>query len=453
VEEALNEIALRRQKRPVELPEDIAETEGTILLESTRTAYGLGEKSFVCTDPVASVAGADGQVTISTNGKQLTRPCRTPADVIAIIQEIESTRGCPLFAAGYFGYEFACAALTGERPRTLRQEAPDFLFYLYEGVVCLDNNAGKMSVTGQITPALSKLLDLLEPEVPEIPRQEGSKAAFRSGKSRADYRRAVRKLLQHIREGDIYQANYTLRFEGRSNLSGWNCYRRLRGLNRSPYGAYIKRDRFSIISSSPERLICRNGTYLDSRPIKGTRPRGATEKADGDLKSELLHSVKDRAELLMITDLVRNDLGRVAEPGSVTVRELFALESYSAVHHLVSYIEAKLAAGFGTGELLDALLPAGSITGAPKRRAVEILRESELSSRDVYTGAIGYIYKDTCDFNVAIRTLLQVDGRYFAYAGGGIVADSDPDAEYAELMVKAENLFRSVSDRYEVLDG
>jgi para-aminobenzoate synthetase component 1 len=261
---------------------------------------------------------------------------------------------------------------------------------------------------------------------------------------RADYVENVRLIKHHIREGDIYQANFTTRIDARSAMDPWQVYRRLRERSPAPYSAWINFGDYQVVSSSPERMFRRRGSTITTGPIKGTIAAGDSNEERLENRRRLLASAKDRAELLMIVDLERNDLGRIAETGSVWVDELFRAEEYSTVTHLVSDVWAELEESRSYADIIRALLPGGSITGAPKKRAVEIINDLETVPRGVYTGAIGYIHGDQADFNLAIRTMVHQNGRWQVHAGGGIVADSDPESEWREMKLKASAMLRSL---------
>ncbi len=264
--------------------------------------------------------------------------------------------------------------------------------------------------------------------------------------SQAAYEDRVRRILEYIRAGDIYQANFTTRFtaERPPDLTAFDIHTALRAANPAPFAAFINCGDFALASASPERFISLDASgAIETRPIKGTRPRGAGQAADDRLREELWNSEKDRAENLMIVDLMRSDLGRVAVTGSVAVPALWQVESHASVHHLVSVITAQLRPLLGPVDVLRACLPGGSITGAPKRRAMEIIDEQEASPRGAYCGIIGWIgFDGAMDTSIIIRTISMTGGALMAQAGGGIVADSDPAAEYEEMMVKLRPLLR-----------
>jgi para-aminobenzoate synthetase component 1 len=258
-----------------------------------------------------------------------------------------------------------------------------------------------------------------------------------SNLTRAEYQQRFERIQRYIHDGDCYQVNFAQRFEAPAEGDPWALYLRLRRTNPAPFGAYLQLPDSTLLSSSPERFLRLCGDRVESAPIKGTSPRFADPEADRRSRRQLQQSEKDRAENLMIVDLLRNDLGRVCRPGSIRVERLFEIESFARVHHLVSQIEGRLAAGRDALDLLQASLPGGSITGAPKLRAMQIIEELEPHRRGVYCGAIGYLgFDGAMDTNIAIRTMVWSDQRIRFWAGGGIVADSEVDAEYQETLYK-----------------
>jgi para-aminobenzoate synthetase component 1 len=252
---------------------------------------------------------------------------------------------------------------------------------------------------------------------------------------------AIARIKHYIREGDCYQVNFAQRFSAAAKGDPWHAYQGLRRLNPAPFAAYLSTPYCQVMCSSPERFLHVRSGLVETKPIKGTLPRGKDPIEDLMLADALRASVKDRAENLMIVDLLRNDLGRVCAIGSIQVPRLFALESFTRVHHLVSTVRGRLAEGRTPLDLLRACFPGGSITGAPKVRAMEIIEELEPHRRGVYCGAIGYLgFDGAMDTNIAIRTLVHSDGVTRLWAGGGIVADSDPESEYRETYHKAAPL-------------
>ena len=254
-----------------------------------------------------------------------------------------------------------------------------------------------------------------------------------------EYKQAVDRMIQYIIEGDIYIANMTQQLTIESENQPLDVFYDLRKNNPSPFGGYLDFGDYQIVCASPERFLKMKDRHVNTRPIKGTRKRGATPEEDEMLRQELADSGKDKSELLMIVDLERNDLNRVCTPGSVKVTELFTVEAYATVFHLVSDIEGTLEDGKNVMDLLEATFPGGSITGAPKYRAMEIIDELEHGKRNLYTGSIGYLTLDgSCDFNIVIRTALHKNGKYHLGVGGGITAESDLEFEYEETLQKAK---------------
>jgi para-aminobenzoate synthetase component I len=272
----------------------------------------------------------------------------------------------------------------------------------------------------------------------EKQRDHRSAGQLVSNLTREAYLGRVARVKEYIAAGDVYQVNFSQRFEATVADEPYAIYRRLRALSPAPFGAYLDAGKFQILSSSPELFLRldRQGRAL-TRPIKGTRPRGRNEIEDQHLAAELSGSEKDHAELLMIVDLERNDLGRVCRYGSIRVEERYRLEAHPTVFHLVATISGQLAGDKDVFDCLRSLLPGGSITGAPKIRAMQIIDELEPCRRHVYTGSLGYLgFDGTCDLNIAIRTILCREGLARFHVGGGIVADSDPQGEYQETLTK-----------------
>ncbi len=274
-----------------------------------------------------------------------------------------------------------------------------------------------------------------------VPREINIKSNF----TKKAYLEAVKKAKDYIFAGDIFQVNLSQRLEAPLFLKPLSLYNILQELNPSPFGAYLGFKETTIVSSSPERFLKVKGREVETRPIKGTRPRGKTLEEEKKLFWELFFSEKDRAENVMIVDLERNDLGKVCEIGSVKVRELFRVEKYATVYHLVSIVKGILREDVDLVDLIEATFPGGSITGAPKVRSMEIIEELEPTKRSVYTGSIGYLsFNRRMDLNIVIRTFIVKDDTAYFQVGGGIVADSQPEAEYQETMDKAKALIESI---------
>ena len=260
-----------------------------------------------------------------------------------------------------------------------------------------------------------------------------------------EYKQTVDRMIRYIIEGDIYIANMTQHLTVESEKKPLDVFYDLRQNNPSPFGGYLSGDGYEIVCASPERFLKMRKNHVNTRPIKGTRKRGTTPEEDQALRAELQQSEKDQSELLMIVDLERNDLNRVCRPGSVKVTELFTVEEYATVFHLVSDIEGELQDGKNVMDLLEAAFPGGSITGAPKYRAMEIIDELEHGRRNLYTGSIGYLTLDgDCDFNIVIRTALHKGGTYYLGVGGGITAESELEFEYEETLQKAKAVLEAL---------
>ncbi len=347
-------------------------------------------------------------------------------------------------AIGYLGYELARHV---ERlPATTEDDLglPDLALMFFDRMAAIDPATGRGEWIEAAVPGVPAgdrpLLPVPLPPAP-LPAAEGSNM------SRGQYLAAARAAKRYIEEGDIFQANLAQRYAVRLGVDPWELYGHLRWENPAPFAAYLDFGSFQVLSSSPERFLRVDGREVETRPIKGTRPRGDDRDEDRQRARELARSPKDRAELAMIVDLERNDLGRVCEYGSVRVERAQAVESYAAVHHLVATVRGTLRPDADRVDLLRATFPGGSITGAPKIRAMEIIDELEPHVRGPYTGAIGYLgFDGRADLNVAIRTLVHRDGWCCFHVGGGIVADSEPEAEYQETLDKGRALIAALRD-------
>ena len=352
---------------------------------------------------------------------------------------------------GFYGYDLAprIERLPRRAPRDC--SIPDIAFTLFDAVIAIDHEHETASLwltdlfgdpeAVSDRRALRILRKLGEP-TPAIPRTILERPPA-PGRSPEDYRRAVRRTIEDIEAGDIFQANISQRFDANGRPEAADLFQRLHRRSPAPFAALVRwgQPGRAVVSSSPELFFEVRGDRIVTRPIKGTRPRGATPIEDQARRSELIESPKDRAELTMIVDLERNDLGRVCAFGSVRVVEPRVIESYATVHHQVATIEGRLRPEAGPIEVVRALFPGGSITGAPKIRAMEIIDEREPNRRNLYTGAIGYHgLGGSSGFNIAIRTLLIDDGRVSYQVGGGIVADSIPQLEYEETLHKGRAL-------------
>lgn len=412
----------------------IAHLPGAVWLDSSLQTASRGRYSLIARSPRSTVTvTADG--TISLDDEAVLRGVHSP-DAIQYIMERWLDPNC--FNVGYVGYEGAVpfvGAISRHRPAL-----PVMQFFRYGSVLTYDHVLQEYSVSD---PDIDDFADLFASAGEEIDSVAPSSGQLLEAPAKQDYFRRMAAVKEHIREGDIYQANLTFRYTVSSQADPFAIYRQLRVLNPAPYAAFLSCGSFQVLSSSPERMFLKKGHSIFTGPIKGTIERGTNAQEEAIRLGKLLNSAKDRAELLMIVDLMRNDLGRIARPGTVHVDKLFKPEVYSSLIHLVADISATVRDDISWTHIFEAMLPGGSVTGAPKRRAVEIIDALEMSPRSVYTGSIGYIHKDSADFNIAIRTITHTDGAYQLHAGGGIVADSEPESEYAEMSLKAANLLRA----------
>ncbi|MCS6861856.1 MAG: aminodeoxychorismate synthase component I [Abditibacteriales bacterium] len=361
------------------------------------------------------------------------------------------TPALPGAAVGYLGYDLR--HFVEELPCRASDDLhlPDLYLAFYARLITMDHHTGKAYETRYVPPDPPSFIDL--PPVSRFTFHASrftphvSRPVFHANFTKEAYLAAVQRVKDYIAAGDVYQVNLSQRFAMPITMTPEDLYLRLRAINPAPFAAFLKFPEFSILSASPERFLHFDPRTrrVHTRPIKGTRPRGQTPEEDERLARELLDSEKDRAEHVMIVDLERNDLGRVAETGSVRVREMATLERFPTVFHLTSTVEATLRVDQDPVDLLRATFPGGSITGAPKIRAMEIIDELEPTTRGVYTGSIGYFaFDERMDLNIAIRTLVVKDGIAYFQVGGGIVADSEPEAEYQETLDKAAAMMRAV---------
>ncbi len=379
------------------------------------------------------------------------------------VPEIE---GLPRFTGGlvgYFGYETVSyiEPRLGDLTKPDAIEAPDILLMVSDEVVVFDNLAGKLYVVIHVNPEIEDAYNKANQRLDDLVSRLATVAVrdtqadhiqtidetdFVSAFEQSDFEDAVERAREYIREGDIMQVVLSQRLSIPFTAPPLHLYRALRSLNPSPYMYFIDLGDFQIVGSSPEILVRLEDDEVTVRPIAGTRRRGHNEKEDKALEEELLADPKERAEHLMLLDLGRNDAGRVSETGSVRVTDSMVIERYSHVMHIVSNVAGKLKKGMGAINVLRATFPAGTVSGAPKVRAMEIINELEPSKRGVYSGAVGYLsWSGNMDTAIAIRTAVIKDGQLFIQAGAGIVADSVPALEWKETMNKARAIFRAAS--------
>ncbi len=338
---------------------------------------------------------------------------------------------------GYFSYDLGFLLERIEEKSDDDLRIPEMNLGFYKNFILWDHREkfayGTLPVVKEGKPQEGKII------TPSLPLKLSSNFTYEA------YIQAIEKAKDYIRRGDIYQVNLSQRFSCPFSLNAFSYYSQLTRMNPSFYSAYLNFPEVRVVSSSPERFLCIENGYIQTRPIKGTRPRGATREEDSCLKKELAESEKDRAELVMIVDLERNDLGKICQSGSVKVKRLREIETHPTVFHTVATVEGRVKEGLTPIDCLKACFPGGSITGAPKVRAMEIIEELEPTRRNLYTGSIGYIgFNGRADFSIVIRTVLVKDGQAYFQVGGGIVADSDPEKEYQETLDKGKALITTL---------
>ncbi|MGB9587462.1 MAG: aminodeoxychorismate synthase component I [Armatimonadota bacterium] len=445
---------------PADVFSRLAHTPGSVLLESQPSPGNSGARySVICAKPlgILTTIGDRTVVELFSTTRVYDSPFTALRDVLGAFTVPSSSEVTfPGGLVGYLGYELLRFV---ESVRISKDDdvcMPDCWLGIYGQAVVfdhlertvvlancslagIDNSTGDWAYLEELcwSAKSEQSRDTRQP----IPIRAG---ALTSSFSQAEYSEAVRKVKSYIAAGDVYQVNLSQRFVGSFDADAWEVYLALRATNPAPYAAYLNTGLSTILSSSPESFLLYHPRerLVVTRPIKGTRPRGIDDVEDGRLAFELQASDKDRAENLMIVDLERNDLGRVCRFGSVEVPKLMAVESYPNVHHLVSTVTGVLRDDCDAADLLLACFPGGSITGAPKIRAIQIIDEMEPVRRGVYTGSIGWVgFDQSVNLNIAIRTAVVKDRACYFSVGGGIVAGSEPEVEYQETLDKGRAFF------------
>jgi len=446
----------------------------TYLLESVQGGEKWGRYSIIGL-PCKTVIKITGYNVCVTQDKEIIEQV-TVDDPLQWIEQYQSRfqgsdiEGLPRFTGGLVGY-FAYDTVRyieprlGECPNPDELKTPDILFMVSDEVVVFDNLSGKLHIIVHIDPEDEKARPIADLRLDELikqlsyslPDQHSSlgraktansvkESDFTSGFGRAEYENAVRRAKEYIVEGDIMQVVLSQRMTVPYQASPLDLYRALRSLNPSPYMFYLDLDDFHVVGSSPEILVHLEEGKVTLRPLAGTRPRGKTEKEDKALEKELLADPKELAEHLMLIDLGRNDVGRIAKTGSVELTEKMLVERYSHVMHIVSNVTGDLQAGKSAMDVLRATFPAGTLSGAPKIRAMEIIDELEPVKRSIYSGAVGYLsWSGNMDTAIAIRTAVIKDKKCHVQVGAGIVADSIPSMEWEECMNKGRAVFKAVA--------
>ena len=439
----------------------------SFLLESIEGGEKWGRYSFLGSSPSLIVRSKGNLVEIIENGVTTALTSADPLgcirDILARFTPVE-VEGLPRFfggAVGYMGYDMVrhFEHLPTNKPALL--DAYDAYFLITDTIVIFDTMSQKIKVVSNahldgnksIEQAYHEATDNIDAIIRRLRRplpactsaSSGKRVEFQSNVSRADYEASVEKAKEYVRAGDIIQVVPSQRFSGELTADPFDIYRVLRTINPSPYMFFLRLDDTVIAGASPEVMVRKEGKKAELRPIAGTRPRGVTPAEDCRLAEELLADPKERAEHVMLVDLGRNDLGRVCDTGTVTVSELMVIERYSHVMHIVSNVYGELAEGYDAFDLVRATFPAGTLSGAPKVRAMQIIDELEPVRREIYGGAVGYFsFSGNMDLAITIRTLVIKNGMVHLQAGGGVVADSDPAAEWQETVNKGMAVMKAI---------
>lgn len=432
--------------------ETVADWPWSAFLDGGRHDPAQSRYDIIVAEPYATLVTRGAMTEVRTQAG----PRISPADPLSLLRELLGPTGpspAPLpfcgGALGYFGYDLGRRFERLPSVAVVDEPIPELAVGLYDWAVVVDHLEQRAWLAGQGRDARtledwqSLFRRFRDPPSERSRRPFRTASSIRSNFTRARYARAFERIKRYILDGDCYQVNLAQRFEAQVSGDPWTGYQALRVLNPAPYAAYLNLPFAQVLSASPERFLRVEDGHVQTRPIKGTRPRVGHPRLDAERIRELETSGKDRAENVMIVDLLRNDLAKNSRIGSVRVPRLFEVESFATVHHLVSTITSELAPGRDALDLLRGCFPGGSITGAPKLRAMQIIEELEPHRRGVYCGSIGYIgYDGAMDTNIAIRTLVISGGRARFWAGGGIVADSVLAEEYQETLDKAAALLQ-----------
>jgi anthranilate synthase component 1 len=455
---------------PLSLYLKLANRPFSYLLESVQGGERFGRYSFIGLPAETRITVRGTQVTLTTPASETTQEVANPLDYIEEYQaqfKVAPLSGLPRFTgglAGYFGYD-TVRYIEPRLAKTVKKDVigtPDILLMLTEQLAVIDNLSGKLTFIVYSDPSQDgaymqarQRLDALQRtlrqpvKIPDAPQLRSYEAKSEFGE--AEFKHAVEVAKQYIFDGDIMQVVLSQRMAQPFAASPLALYRALRSINPSPYMFYYDMGDHHVVGSSPEILARLEGNTVTVRPIAGTRPRGKTQQQDIELAEELLADPKELAEHLMLIDLGRNDIGRVAQNGTVKLTDKMVIERYSHVMHIVSNVDAKLKPGLSAMDVLKATFPAGTVSGAAKVRAMEIIDELEPSKRGIYAGAVGYLaFNGDMDVAIALRTAVVKNGTLYVQAGAGIVADSVPASEWTETQNKARAVLRAAEM---VLDG
>lgn len=422
----------------------LKENRGSFILDSSMYHETLGRYTIVGSEPIKYIKKNAGDKALDSFSNELKAYSGSNDTDLPFVGG----------AVGYFSYDLCHEVESLPRKSRKEVDIPDIYIGIYDLVIVHDKKENATYIASpnldqgieeEKIERLIKYIKASEENFSYPSREEEDEIVeVRSNFLKDEYLETIDKVRSYIRSGDIYQANLTQRFKGNTKRTAYDIYRSLREVSPATFGAFLNFDEVQIMSNSPERFLKIKDRLMETRPIKGTRPRGIGQE-DLRLMEELKNSEKDKSELLMIVDLERNDLGRVSKTGSVKVPELFKLETYANVHHLVSTIRGQMKDEATIADVMKATFPGGSITGAPKIRAMEVIDELEPTQRNVYTGSIGYIgFDGQVDLNIAIRTIVKVGDEITFQVGGGITWDSNPQEEYEETLHKGKSILKAI---------
>jgi para-aminobenzoate synthetase component I len=454
---------LKYIKNPAEAFYGLVKDELPFLLESSMAMSKYGRYSIMGSNPRIIVRSKNGVTEVIERGQRRTfagNPLTVLSNVIdkfgqCVNKGFEDNLPFTGGAVGYFSYDLNRQIEKIPDIALDDQQVPNLYFGFYDNALVVDHQ-DKRSYAVCYSPYDSAMIQReLIRKIKVLVEKASMKRRFivpeeqffelKSNFTKHEYIKAIEKAKEYISAGDIFQVNISQRYEFKAATDHYYLYLKLREFNPAPFSAFMRFDELSIISSSPERFVMVDDKYIETRPIKGTRPRHYNGIIDDKLAAELLNSEKDMSEHVMIVDVKRNDLGKICENGSISVPDLMVLEKYKKVHHLVSTVKGRLRDGVKCSDIIEASFPGGSITGAPKIRAMEIIEELEPQRRNIYCGSLGYVSTNgRMDTNIAIRTMTAIKDRCYMQVGGGIVADSDPEAEYEETLHKGRALFEAL---------
>lgn len=438
------------KKSAKEIFNNFLEDKFPVLLESQKLDEKLGRYSIIASNPFIQIRSKNKKVEIFENGKWKNKKSR-PLDILEKYMKKYEIKGKESFsflggAIGYFAYDFYKELEDIEINQEDDLNIFDMYFSFYNEVILIDNKEKKMYlISHDYIKDYEERGNEIEKKIFKYSKIENlfynRDAKIQNEISKEEYLNAISSVKENIKNGNVYQINFTQRFNCNLNKSPFTLYNRLSSINKSPFAAYLDYGDYQIISSSPERFVRKIDKIIDTRPMKGTIARGKNKEEDIRNKKTLENSEKDQAELLMIVDLERNDIGKICKSGTVKVEELFKIEKYETVFQQVANVSGELKENFFVKEIIKGAFPGGSITGAPKISAMKLIGSLEKKTRNIYTGSIGYIsFNKNLDFNIAIRTILCKGSKAYYQVGGGIIWDSESISEYEESLLKGEAL-------------